>query len=339
MIADMGITQQEIAERLGISQETVSRVLHRSHRARVSDETRREIETLARELGYRPRNRTTHTIAFVLRGETLADEATALWLREVGQALQERGYRLAVTVVNNDRVEHLRETLTPKAVDGALFFESFGGRVRELVSTGVPFVVVSDEENINTDVDVVTVDTVGTLERLTRYLLECGHERLCLASVAPDISVYRHMEQGIRRELVRAGLSPEKLRVLHLDCGPNGDVPRGEMGRAFLEGFAALPQPTAVIAADLWRAVPVAYALRDAGYRIPQEVSFVSVFDNHHLWELMPPVTATTAYDHTVARRAVERLLEKIEAPDSPPRHERIIGELIERDSVGPAEI
>jgi LacI family transcriptional regulator len=333
----MLITQQEIAERLGVSQETVSRVLHRSHRARVSEETRREIETLARQLGYRPRNRTTHTIAFVLRGETLADEATALWLRGVGQTLQERGYRLAVTAISGDQVEHLRDTLTPKAVDGALFFESFGGRAATLTSAGVPFVVVSDEENMGADVDVVTVDTVGTLERLTRYLLERGHERLCLASVAPDIAVYRHMEQGIRRELVRAGLSPDNLRDLHLDCGPNGGVPRGGMARAFLEGFAAPLAPTAVIAADLWRAVPVAYALRDAGYRIPQDVSFASVFDSHHLWELTPPVTATTAYDHTVARRAVERLLEKIEAPDSPPRHERIAGEIIERGSVGPA--
>lgn len=331
----MPVTQQEIAERLGVSQETVSRVLHRSHRARVSEDTRREIESLARELGYRPRNRTTHTIAFVLRGETLADEATALWLREVGQALQERGYRVAVTVVNNDRVGHLRETLTSKTVDGALFFESFGGRVRELVSAGVPFVLVSDEENIGADVDVVTVDTVGTLERLTRYLLERGHKRLCLASVSPDLSVYRHMEQGIRRELVRSGLSPKNLRVLHLDGGPKGTVPRGEMGRVFLEGFAVSPRPSAVIAADLWRAVPVACALLGAGYRVPQDVSFVSVFDNHYLWEMMPPVTATSAYDHTVARRAVERLLEKIEDPDSPPRHERIAGEIIGRGSVG----
>ncbi len=330
----MPVTQQEIAEQLGVSQETVSRVLHRSHRARVSDETRHEIESLARKVGYRPRNRTTHTVGFVLRGETLADEMTALWLREVGEALQQCGYRLSVVSVRGDNLEQLRETLAPKAVDGALFFESFGQRLQDLLSPQIPFVVVSDEENIGADTDVVTVDIIGTLERLTCFLLQKGHQQLCLASVAPELLIYRQIEQGIRRELVRAGLSPEHLRVLHLDTGAKGNVPRGGMGQAFLKGFAKPPQPTAVIAADLWRAVPVAYALRDAGYRIPQDVSLVSVFDSHHLWELTPPVTATTAYDHTVAQRAVARLLEKIEAPDSAPRHERIAGEIIERGSV-----
>ncbi len=62
----MRITHQHIADKLGISRTLVTSALHGSSGSRISSERRREIENLAREMGYRPRNMTTRVIACIM---------------------------------------------------------------------------------------------------------------------------------------------------------------------------------------------------------------------------------------------------------------------------------
>jgi len=293
---------------------------------------------MARKMGYRPPNRTTHTVGLVVRGDMIGAELLGAFLREAEMALQARGFRLAVSAVWGDQVELLREVLTAKTVDGLIITESFGGRVSDLDLAGLPHVLAYDENNMDASSDVVTVDTIGTLERVTRHLLEQGHERICLVSV-PGVmhsDLYRHMEQGVRRALARAGTPQENLRVLELSYDVRGNVAPDVYAAELVEGVTRRPACTAVMAADLSHALPGIQVLSQAGLRIPQDVSFISVVDSYYFPAMAPPVTATTFYDAAVARRAVERLLEKIEDPESPPRHERIAGEIIERGSVGP---
>lgn len=331
----MAITQQDIAKQLGISQETVSRVLHRSHRARVSDETRRDVEQLARKVGYRPRNRTTHTIGLVVQGSTLGGEAAGAYLGNIEAALQRRNYRMAMMTVWDDRVEQLRESVSPKSIDGVIVTESFRNRVQSVLSPDVPAVFTFDEETTDPASDLVTMDTAGTLAKVTRHLLERGHREIALLTMHQPFPMYRHMEQGVRRELARAGVPQDALRVLEVDYGPRGNLAPENFARQLIEGLIQPPARTAIIAADLWRALPAAYALRDAGLRIPQDVSLISVFDSEYFPAMVPAITATTIYSEAVATRAVERLLEKIDEPDSPPCFERIAGDIIDRNSVG----
>jgi LacI family transcriptional regulator len=186
------------------------------------------------------------------------------------------------------------------------------------------------------DCDVVTIDSSGTLEKVTDLLLQYGHRQIALLTMHHPLPVYRHMEQGIRRVFARAGVPRHGLRVLQLDYGRHGNLKPAEFGGRLIEGLQKSPACTALIAADLWRAIPATYALRDAGFRIPEDISMISVFDSEYFPALHPPVTATTIYAQTIAERAVERLLKKIEDPHNSPCHERVPGELIERASVGP---
>src|SRR5687767_1415852 len=114
----MSVTHQDIADKLGLSRTAVTRALHGTRTSNISMETQRAIVTAARELGYRPRNRTTYTVGLVIGGRSLGDSATGVLLRDVERELRERGYRLMIASVWNDDLEEVRESLTPKTVDG-----------------------------------------------------------------------------------------------------------------------------------------------------------------------------------------------------------------------------
>lgn len=315
----------------------VTKVLHGAHGTRVSGETRDQIEQVARDLGYRPRNQTSHTIGYVSSLRDLQGEAQGIFISYLEQALRARGYRLALIGLDGDNLNELREVLTPKTVDGVFFTYWHGGAIAQMVPPEVPFVLNSDEDNIPPQVNLVTMDTLRTLERVAQYLIEQGHQRLCLLTSGVGTDFYRHMEQGVRQALHKAGLAQENLHVLEADTTAFGrNVPHGTMARRLQAVLREANAPMAVIAADLWHALPAAYALRDGGYRIPDDVSFVSVFDSNHFLELHPPCTVTTAFSKELAEQAAQVLIEKIKYPHSPPVQMRLPGEIIERGSVGP---
>ena len=95
--------------------------------------------------------------------------------------------------------------------------------------------------------------------------------------------------------------------------------------------------PTAIVIYGTEKVVTVLHLLSRLGLQIPKDVSLVALLDSHMLWSFMPKITTTTALGDDVAEKAVERIIEKIQNPESAPRRIAIPGEIIEGGSVGPA--
>lgn len=150
----MRITQQQIAERVGVSNVAVSNVLHGSHRSRISDSKQSEILRVAREMGYRPRQVTTHTVGFVVSASEMRLDASENALIFAHEILQKRGYRMLFVMVDEGNPESLRDTLNPKTVDGVLFNCWCGGQIEELLSEDVPWVLLTENE-VGMEVDQV----------------------------------------------------------------------------------------------------------------------------------------------------------------------------------------
>ena len=155
------------------------------------------------------------------------------------------------------------------------------------------------------------------------YLHRHGHSHVTLLSGAKKSSrFYRRLEQAAQAS------TPDgvTLQVIHTLPGFSIDALR--------QAQKSTPKPTAVIAADVERTQMLYAGLRAVGTRVPEDVSIVSFFDHQSLTALAPPVTATTAGGQALAERAVERLLQKINVPETIPHHVFVPGEVIERDSV-----
>jgi LacI family transcriptional regulator len=326
------VTHQQIADKLGISRSVVTLALHRTHGARVSTQTRNDVLQAAQELGYRPRNLTTHTIAFLVDAKDLWWGQTTSLLVHAESTLRRHGFRMSIVMVQEDDLAAGKALVTPKDADGAIFTEWHHGNVRNLVAPEVPWVLIADEvDSLGEDVDQVAMDTVRTTARLTEYLCAHGHKRICLLTGNLRVGFHERMQRGVYRGLGQAGLPPDNAVIIANDETASESL---DIERLLIHPINRKTAPTAVIAGGPSGAVIVVNQLQRAGLRVPEEISVVSVVDRPLLAALQPAITSTTAAGHSDATAAARRLVERIKNPGMAAQRTLIPGEIIERDSV-----
>lgn len=312
---------------MGISRALVTKALHRSSRTRVSDETRNEILRVAQQLGYQPRNITTRNIGYVISLDQLQLEGETNFLRYVQQALRRYGYRLTLADFDAANPQALRDVLNRKTVDGVLLTQWFDGRVLEVLGDDVPMMLTTDEYGLSEEFDLVAVEARSTLATLTKHLLAYGHEQFCLVIGAGHVKYHHRIAQGVCDALRDANLDESHLRIVEVSNNAS-------IAPLLTKAMRRKNRSTAVIAANPSQAVPALFALLEAGYKVPADVSLVSSVDSSQFTVLRPHLTATTMAGLEIAERAVQRLVQKIENPALPPQRIFVAGEIIERDSV-----
>jgi LacI family transcriptional regulator len=325
---DMRITHQAIADRVGVSRTVVTEALHRTPGARINTRTRRDILRAARQMGYQPRNLTTHNIGYILSIEEMKLETESSVLVQFEQNLRAQGYRLTLASVSDENPDELKEVLNPKTADGVIFSRWYGGKIKSLLSPRLPWVLISDEYGVEDDVDLIAIDTVQTTRNIAEYLLGKGHTKLGIIVGSAALKYHEGLILGAQQVLSEAGLTASSLRLIR-------SGPIEEISSHLLPIMEEADAPTALIVISPGRAIATQYALRSAGSKIPEDGSVVSVVDHERFRALPPVLTVTDALGPKFAAAAVKRLLEKIKNPDSPPQKVLLAGKIVERDSVG----
>ena len=138
--------------------------------------------------------------------------------------------------------------------------------------------------------------------------------------------------KGFRLALKRAGIPPDEAAIWE------GGF-RYEDGVAAATRFLALRErPTAIFASADHAAIGFIRTVRDAGIRIPEDVSIVGFDDIDYASVIDPPLTTMRQPRASLGRLAAEDLLQRMgrDAVDVPPIRERLRCDLIERETVGP---
>ena len=200
-------TISEVAQKAGVSSSTVSHVINNTRF--VSEETRKRVETVIEELGYRP-----NILARSLRiGETktigliLPDSANPFFA-ESGRLLEEaafqRGYSLILCNSDGDLVKEKRytEVLLNKQVDGIIFMAT-GDDLRsleELVLRHLPVVIV-DRFMDQVELDAVITNNFQSGLLATNHLISLGHRRIAIihgsSKVSPECSTDSRLSSGV----------------------------------------------------------------------------------------------------------------------------------------------
>lgn len=177
----------------------------------------------------------------------------------------------------------------------------------------------------------VRLDDRATALAATRHLIGLGHRRIGHITGSPDDvapwSPPVDRDAGWREAMSEAGLeiTPELEVHGHFDI----DGGRASMRRLLAEA----PDVTAVFAASDEMAMGAILALRDAGLRVPQDMSVIGV-DGHDLGELVGLTTMAQPADDQGAA-AAQLVLDMI-AGLTPPRELVYSTTLVERSSTGP---
>lgn len=312
-------TIEDVARVAGVHPSTASRVLRGVTSQSVSESTRARIEDAARLLEYRPnamarglRLRTSNTIALV------SPYIESLGFSEITRGIQagttSRGMSLLTAFADDQNRESLRHDLVAGGrVDGIL--AAFGLQkdptVKELARSGVPLVTVNRRVE-GVDASVVVQDELAS-RIAVEHLAGLGHRRIGHVSGQLGTDTAARRESGFRAACQERGLIVSRGTVVSGGYSDTG-------GYAAAGAIMAVPahlRPSAIIAADPLSALGTIKHLREAGYRLPEDVSVISLNDHSVLGYIQPALTAVRLPFFEMGRAASEMLIGMIHGADA----------------------
>ncbi|OCP02684.1 MULTISPECIES: LacI family DNA-binding transcriptional regulator [unclassified Ensifer] len=308
---------KDIAERAGVSVATVSRALSGS--SLVTDETRKRIHELARELNYRPnvsaRNlRTRRSMSVLLVVRDVGNPFYLDILKGVEATAREAGYAVLMGNTENDpdrEVEYFN-MLRDGHADGMILMT--GKLPAQQPGESVDFsslpVVVALEMIETAGFPHVQIDNIAAARHAVEHLIALGHRRIAhIAGPLPELMA-THRRDGYRAAMDAAGLSiPDGYEV-------RGDylLETGETCVAQL--FALSEPPTAIFAANDEMAYGAIHALRRLGHDVPGDVSVVGFDDLYLSKAFYPPLTTVSQPRADIGRTAMSLLLNILSGED-----------------------
>jgi LacI family transcriptional regulator/LacI family xylobiose transport system transcriptional regulator len=334
MSAKRRVTIALIAEEAGVSVPTVSKVVN--GRPEVAPETRRRVERLLHEHGYK--RRTGQSDGPVGLVDLVFAEIESPWAMEIIRGAEtaareaDAGVVVSVLHTHSGPGRDWLDRIAARRTDGVVLVASRLTRRQhgQLLARSIPFVIVDPEGEPAADVASVGATNWHGGLAATRHLLELGHRRIGMIGGPPEMLCSRARIDGYRAALETAGVSVDPELIRHGDfLVDSGHV----HGKAFLE----LPDPpTAIFAGSDMQAFGVFEAARRAGLRVPDDLSVVGFDDLPLARSAWPPLTTVRQPLEEMAALATRMALEisRGEIPET--RRVELATDLLIRDSTTP---
>jgi DNA-binding LacI/PurR family transcriptional regulator len=326
------VSMREVAERAGVSQATVSRVLNGFSTVR-EDYRLRVMEAVA-ELAYRP-NRLARNLRrrqAEMVGVVVSDIENPHF-SEMVRAVEDEAYRsgFRVLLCNTDETPEKQraylQMLADERVLGVILSPSApgGDEIAALLDMDIP-VVAFDRMVDDKRADSVVADNVDAAHQATRWLIDAGHRDIGFIAGRLDVETGAERLQGYEEAMRDAGLVP---RVA------NGEF-RLEGGREAAEELLATdPRPSALVVANNLMTVGALRAARAAGAVIPHDLALTAIDDPFWAELVDPPLTALAQPVRGMARAAMTLLMQRIAGQRKKPKRLVFPFELKVRASCG----
>lgn len=324
-------TMKDVAERVGVSIKSVSRVLN--DEGGVSAATAQRVLAVAEELGFRRndlarslRRRGPDNTVGVVAQHTSARFFTDL-IRGIEHVASDHG-SLVLTATTPDPERELAKllALSSRRMDALIIVprgpdQSF---LRAEQAMGLPLVFV-DQPPRGITADTVVVDNAEGARRATAHLLSHDHRRVGVIGSGSTLFTISERLRGYREALADAGIV-EDPDLVRLECRSP------EQARAAVQDLLAGGRaPTALFALNNPCAIGAARALRQAG--LHHAVALVG-FDDFDTADLLdPPLTVVAQDVERIGREAAHRLFARLAGREHPAETVVLPTQLIPRGS------
>jgi LacI family transcriptional regulator len=326
-----------LSEHLGLSVAAISRVLNGAPAAKsIPKATQDRIFAAAKELNYRPnvlarslRRGRSMTVG-VLVPEVSEGYATAV-LTGIEQGLLQAGY-FYFLISHHHREELIGRSqtmLVDRSVDGMIAVDT---PLRQ--HPHLPTITVScpDEHEGITN---IVLNHRRAAELAIDHLAGMGHREIAVIKGQSFSSDTDTRWQAIRHAAGRAHLALDPKLVAQLEGDTVGHEPGYFATQRLLASNARF---TALFAFNDVSAIGAVRALREAGLRVPQDVSVVGFDDVQSAAFQNPGLTTVRQPLRTMGILAAEAVVRRITAPEEHPPAKQIVvdPELVVRDSTCP---
>jgi LacI family transcriptional regulator len=322
---------KDVAERAGVSATTVSHVVNGTRF--VAKDARARVEEAIAALGFVPsavarslKHRATRTFGMLLPNNS--NPYFAEVLRGVEDRCFDSGYSLLLGNSDDDpkRQAWYLRTLAEKRIDGLILVSAGAGEVAPLRELKCP-VVMLDRELPGLAVDLVAADHLLGGWLATRHLLDLAHPWVACISGPPGVAPSSQRRAGWKK-----GLAESRVERREGDLARGDFTPRG----GYLAMQALLrrrPRPSAVFVCNDLMAFGALAAVREAGLKVPEDLSIVG-YDDIQLAAFSAPTLTTVAQPkRQIGVLAAELLLDRLETGRVEPRRVLLEPELRRRES------
>jgi DNA-binding LacI/PurR family transcriptional regulator len=336
------VNMRDIASAAGVSLSTVSLVVN--GKPGVSSERRERVLAAIKQLGYVSdvhANGASETKVFGILMESLseASRSDGFYTRIVA-GIEDAAYQLGYQVVLHvyrpdiDPINSLRE-LMGRDIDG-LIIANDGDVTPEVITkiarAGCPLVLVENYQPLQ--IQSVTADNFTAGRIVTEHLIQLGHRRIGALGGPTKYSSLRDRMRGHRISLLEHDLPVDP----ELQPQPVSGNPR--KGYVQMQKLLALCEPpTAVFAVSDRAAFGAMEAIKDAGLRIPDDISIVGIDDVRDSAYSSPPLTTYRVPKYDLGTTAVSILHRMVTELEVPQARTVLLGSLEVRQSSGPPRL
>lgn len=331
------VSLKELAEHLKLSPATISLVINRSSVAdSIPQETQDRIFAAVRKFKYRPnffarslRAKRSFTIGVIV--PEVSDGYSASVMSGVEDYLLQEGYFYFVASHRHrtDLIDEYPRLFLERSVDGLI-----GVDTPWSLSLPIPVVTVSGHNHVKGVTNVV-LDHAHAAEVALKHLFHLGHRQIAFIKGQEFSSDTEVRWSNIEKVAHQLGLPIQPALTAQLQ----GDSPTPQPGYLATHKLLAARKPfTALFAFNDISAMGAIRAFREAGLRVPEDISVVGFDDIQSAAYQNPGLTTVRQPLREMGRIAAEILLRRIlRVGQFPQDGERMVEpELVIRETTAP---
>lgn len=328
------ITIKDIARELGISVSTVSRALQ--NHPDISEQTKVIVRECARKLNYKPnvlasnlRTNKNTTIGVVI--PELNHHFFSSVLDGIEQAANDAGYTILIcqTGENVEKEKQSVQTLIGSRVAGMLVGVSKQTtrlhHLQDIIDSGIPLVLY-DRPCPSLKCDQVVSDDYTGAYNAVEYLIQTGKKKIMYLSSSLQLEVSRRRYQGWRDALLQYHMPI--LDSMMVECDTRA------------KAITVLPTilqsencPDAIFCVNDDCAAGVLHVAKIMGIKIPEQLSVCGFSDAPICRATSPMLTTVQQHGVDIGKRAMARLLKRLDGDDRIQQTEMTPTDLIVRET------
>lgn len=304
------ITITEVAEKLGVSKMTVSRVINNN--PGVSEKLRTRISKTIEEMGYTPdamarglAKGRSHLIG-VLVPDIYSEWISPLFLG-IGEEADRSDFQVLLrsTGYGKSFAEESHIFIDSGLVDGVIVASWLvtANYIMKLIRERIPVVVIDGLERSKKVSWISSQDREGAVEAV-KHLADLGHRRIAFIGGVEKSYLGRQRLEGFLEGVESTGLDQKNITIEH------GNF-QLESGKAISKKLLSMSdRPTAIFAASDPMAIGVLQAAHEMDLHITEDLSVIG-FDDTLAKTAVPPLT-TVRRDYTrMGKTAVQMLMDR----------------------------
>jgi LacI family transcriptional regulator len=325
-LPEQKVNLRELAEHLGLSVATVSLVMNRSPAAKsIPHHTQTRVRAAARELNYRPnvmarmlRQQRSFTVGVIV--PEISEGYAALVLSGIEDHLLQEGYFYFVVSHRhrNDLIDEYPRLLQQRAVEGLILVDT-------LCQSGisVPVVAVSGHKHLP-GVTNISLNHSHAARLALDHLSALGHKKIAFIKGQAFSSDTEVRWKSVRAAAQELGITVEESLTVQLDSESPTPQPGYDMTCKLLQTAGPF---TALFAFNDISALGAIRALREAGRRVPEDVSVIGFDDIQSAAYQNPGLTTIRQPLREMGMTAAATLVQRIGAPKNADFPKNIVAE------------